>query len=86
MSTQLADQLLPLEEGYDVKLGRDSNGNKVAKLKTAAGSISVQTNGNLEKTHRMDKSDLDKSTALEEIKAYVQEYGTARQKKVVAAS
>ena len=50
-----------------LKLGRDRNGNKVLKISPVHSpkrGFSIETNGNLPKTHRMAQKDLDLRVAL----------------------
>lgn len=62
-----------------LKLSRDRNGNKtlVYSIPGSRG-FSVQTNGNLPKTHLMD--DINEHIAMNELNAYIKLYGTKRQK------
>ena len=65
----------------NIFIERDINGNKVARLKFInTRGFSIQTNGNLPKTHSMSKDSFVHSTAEDEIHAYVKEYGTKSQK------
>jgi len=59
------------------KIGRDKNGNKTVKV-THAGlrGFSIQTNGNLPRTHR----DGVGSWTQGEVSEYVKNYGTEKQK------
>ena len=70
-----------------VGFGKDSNGNTVVKLKNGLGKgFSIQTNGNLPKTHDMrgtkakslSKSDLE--TLAKEVKSYIDAHGTKSMK------
>jgi len=65
-----------------LKLSRDLNGNKTLKVSFSDGTrgFSVQTNGNLPRTHRMSKHDFNNSTAQNELHGYIKEYGTNNQK------
>ena len=66
-----------------LKLGRDRNGNKVLRVsRRGARGFSVQTLGNLPRVHR-NGLDVDYATALSELRAYVAQYGTARQKELL---
>jgi len=59
-------------------ISMDKNGNKVVRLTfTGARGFSIQTNGNLPETHRTGKPN------LQEIRAYVLQYGTHYQKSVI---
>ena len=67
-----------------MKLGRDRNGNKL--LKVDCGSrrgFSVQTLGNLPKTHTMTKCDFDEHTATAELYDHIHAHGTQRQKELL---
>lgn len=63
-------------------LKRDKNGNKCLVLEAhdlpngGARGFSIQTNGNLPKTHKMDKTSFDVGTAYGEARAWVQRFGT----------
>ena len=58
--------------------GRDVNGNKVVRVSFPnSRAFSIQTNGNLPKTHSMSKGGYDEK----EINQYVKEYGSDAQKK-----
>ena len=70
--------------------GRDVNGNKIVKLKLPIGSaFSIQTNGNLPKTHRLlgevekiNQLTKDQLLSMEtEVSDYLQEFGSPSQKK-----
>lgn len=68
-----------------LKLGRDTNGNKLLKVSFVDGTrgFSVQTNGNLPKTNSMSKHDFIHSRAENELRGYIKEYGTERQKELL---
>ena len=68
-----------------IRLSRDNNGNKILIYKTEFGGcgFSGQTNDNLPETHSMLIGYLRKSTAMIELNAYVINYGTDRQKKLL---
>jgi hypothetical protein len=60
-----------------LRIGRDFNGNKIVKVKIPGGrGWSIQTNGNLPKTHSTNHPD------VEEILDYIKTYGTHRQKEL----
>lgn len=65
-----------------ISLSRDKNGNKIIKLSKSADwpeasrGFSVQTNGNLPKTHQ---DGIGPWTEYE-LEAYIRKYGTTRQK------
>jgi hypothetical protein len=61
-----------------VIIGRDGNGNKIAHIKTCDGSFSIQTLGNLPKTH----SEGVWTWTANEINAHVKHCGTSRQKRL----
>lgn len=71
-----------------MKIAYDANGNKVVKISTEDGAFSIQTNGNLPSIQRKymkgDSVPLTDEKALAEINEYVSEYGTPRQKKIIA--
>lgn len=64
-------------------LSRDANGNKIVRITTPGGGFSIQTSGNLPKTHRMHKREIDNAVVASEVKRYVNRYGTARQQRIV---
>ena len=67
-----------------MKLARDVNGNKILKISCGYNrGFSIQTLGNLPKTHQMTNNDLDRVTAIGEAMAYVRKYGTKRQKELL---
>jgi len=60
------------------KMSRDYNGNKTVQVKVPGErAFSIQTNGNLPKTHRTNVSD------EQEILDYVKTYGSLRQKRLM---
>ncbi len=61
-----------------ILLDRDLNGNRTVKVKIGHNrAFTIQSNGNLPKTHRTFEPDLD------EIRKYVFAYGTHRQKELM---
>ena len=60
----------------EIKTGRDINGNKIAKIKTVGGSFSIQTLGNMPRTHNEGVY----TWSAKEVNTYVKEFGTKRQK------
>ena len=68
-----------------LKLGRDTNGNKIVKV-TSPGhrGFSIQTNGNLPQTHRMDKDEINTHIVHDELRAFCGIYGTKRQQGILA--
>jgi len=59
-------------------ISRDVNGNTIVKLQfTGCRGWSIQTNGNLPETHRTGRPDVI------EIRRYIMQYGTLRQKRVM---
>jgi hypothetical protein len=59
-------------------LGRDINGNKTLRVSVpGARAFTIQTNGNLPKTHR---DGVSPSYTPSEVSAYVRAYGTAKQR------
>ena len=59
------------------KMDRDINGNKIVKISLQGfRGFSIQTNGNLPKTHK------DHYPDKSEISGWVREYGTERQKEL----
>lgn len=63
-----------------IELTRDINGNKTVRFKPDNGrAFSVQTLGNMPRTHR----EFDPVTALSELAAYARQYGTQRQKEAL---
>ena len=62
----------------NVKLSRDINGNKIARLTFSnARGFSIQTNGNLPETYRTGVPD------VAEIRAYILRYGTHYQQQTI---
>jgi len=63
------------------RLSRDINGNKTFKVSgdEYRRGFSVQTLGNMPKTHRMTNDTLVLHTAMNELVAYVKDYGTKHQ-------
>ena len=68
-----------------IKLSRDKNGNKTAKVLFLDGTrgFSVQTLGNLPETHRMTKEDCNQFVAGNELHAFIKVYGTKHQKELL---
>ena len=65
----------------NLTLGYDVNGNKVLKIKIPGETgFSIQTLGNLPKTHRMQIGTIDHFIASNEAHGFIKAYGTARQK------
>lgn len=63
-----------------LSLSRDRNGNRVLRVGVdGARGFAIQTNGNLSRTHR----DGVGPWTLPEVRAWVSEYGTPRQREVV---
>lgn len=87
---KIGEKSKPIDIGYGqlVGIGRDSNGNKVAKFKTNKGkSFSIQTNNNLPSLHKeTDLKDVDKSKAEKEVLNYIKKYGTDTQKQMLPES
>jgi hypothetical protein len=65
-----------------MKLSRDTNGNKTLSItKRECGlGFSIQTLGNLPKTHTMTKAYFNSTVAMGELINHVKAYGTPRQK------
>jgi hypothetical protein len=69
-----------------MKLSRDKNGNKTVVVESVdfefneSRGFSIQTNGNLPRTHKMDQHSFDQSVAMSEVRSYVAKYGTQSQK------
>lgn len=64
-----------------IKLSRDINGNKTLKYSNGVDrGFSVQTLGNLPKTHQMINGELKEYTAMIELYDHVKSYGTSKQK------
>jgi len=68
----------------NMKLSKDLNGNKilVASFVHTRG-FSVQTNNNLQRTHRMTNDNLNDHIAFDELNSFIKEYGTDRQKELL---
>jgi hypothetical protein len=66
---------------YSLKTSVDDNGNKQLTVSNGnSRGFSVQTNGNLPKTHAMPKGKIDEGTALEELRGHVSIWGTQYQR------
>lgn len=72
-----------------MRIDRDTNGNKVLKLSSSDlgghRGFSIQTLGNLPKTHRLLNSELQGSkehrkAAAKEVEVFVKRHGTPKQK------
>jgi len=63
----------------EVIIGRDTNGNKIAKIQCVGGGFSIQTLGNLPKTHR----DGVYTWTANEINTFINSHGTKRQKNLL---
>lgn len=79
---------VPILNGYLVGLGRDMNGNKIAKFRGKDGKgFSIQTLINLPTLHRADDiRDLSIQQTAEieaEVEAYIQSFGTRRQREIL---
>ena len=79
---------VPILNGYLVGLGRDMNGNKIAKFKGKEGrGFSIQTLLNLPTLHRVDDiRDLSTQLVSEieaEVESYVQSFGTKLQRQAL---
>jgi hypothetical protein len=62
------------------KIGMDGNGNKVCRVKLGdCRAFSIQTNGNLPRTHRDGVGPWTQG----EVTAYVRDYGTALQRELM---
>lgn len=68
-----------------IKLSRDINGNKTAKVIFLNGDrgFSVRTFGNMPKTHKMTKDDNSQFIMINELNAFIKNYGTKRQKQLL---
>lgn len=81
-----ANRTVDIGWGELVSIGRDSNGNKVAKFKSNKGkSFSIQTNNNLPILHRVSQtSDIEGKEDIKaiekEVLAYIKKHGTTAQK------
>jgi len=71
--------MIDFSVGYKFKMDRDANGNKTVKISANAGGrgFSIQTDGNLPKTHRSNTPD------IEEIISFVRRCGTDHQKEIL---
>lgn len=69
-----------------ITYGRDINGNTIVKASfKGARGFSVQTNGNMPRTHRAItwESDFNENQAINELNAYIKIHGTKRQKELL---
>jgi len=63
-----------------ITIGRDKNGNRIARIKNATGrAFAIQTNGNLPTTHRDGITDATGA----EVAAHIIQYGTAKQRAAI---
>lgn len=63
-----------------MEISRDRNGNRVLRVRVPGGrGFGIQTNGNLPRTHR----DGVGPWTLPEVRAWVDAYGTERQREMV---
>ena len=61
------------------KTGRDKNGNKILRCSSVEGGFTVQTSGNLPRTHRYGVT----VETDAEVCAYVRRHGTGRQRRIL---
>ena len=67
-----------------LKLSRDRNGNKTLIYSNGTDrGFSVQTLGNLPHCHRATNETIDRKLAMAELRAYINQYGTKRQKELL---
>ena len=70
-----------------LSLGYDTNGNKIVRVKkTGHRLFSIQTNNNLPYCHKFNKVNFEtanKNIVLNEIKNYVEKFGTKKQKNIM---
>ena len=66
----------------NVEIGRDKNGNSIVRVKIeGCRGFSVQTNGNMPKTHStIVRGEFNPYIAENEVMAYVKTYGTEYQR------
>lgn len=65
-----------------LRMGRDTNGNRILKVsfRDDRRGFSVQTNGNLPETHNFPFGTFTDYIAEHELRAYITKYGTDKQK------
>ena len=83
--------LLPNGNTATLRLGGDTNGNKVVRLSFGTGrGFSIQTNQNLPLTHQMNnvtiRKDNNSVIAGEEILNHLKRFGTLRQRDITGAA
>ena len=69
----------------NIKPSKDANGNTTVRVSFGKGAergFSIQTNGNMPRTHRSITWDcqFDRHVAENELHGYIKQHGTARQK------
>ena len=71
----------PVERAHHVsyKTGRDKNGNKILRCSSVEGGFTVQTNGNLPRTHRCGVT----VETDPEVCAYVRRHGSDRRRRIL---
>ena len=71
----------PVERAHHVsyKTGRDKNGNKTLCCSSVEGGFTIQTNGNLPRTHRCGVT----VETDAEVRAYVRRHGTDRRRRIL---
>lgn len=75
------DDMLPGVNLIFLGMGMDKNGNKVVKLSFPnSRGFSIQTNGNMPKTHKM-KGEINAAVIAKEAAAYIKAHGSEEQKK-----
>jgi hypothetical protein len=75
-----AETSAPFERPHvNYTIGRDRNGNKTLRCSSVDGGFTVQTNGNLPRTHR-DGVTVETDA---EVCAYVRRHGTDRQRRIL---
>lgn len=86
----IESRMKPLDVGFGqfLGLGRDINGNKVAKFKTNHGtSFSIQTAGNLPYLHGLRDGETPSADKIElELLPWLTKHGTPKQKKMIPES
>lgn len=68
-----------------IQIGKDLNGNQVAKVTNGRNSFTVQTNGNLPATHHNGKADFNLTQTKAELALYLSKHGTERQRAIFKA-
>ena len=72
----------------NITFSRDTNGNKIVRIKPQFSSgFSIQTLGNLPKTHNMTMDwNFNREVVISEVTEYLKKFGSYRQKEIMGIS